>query len=869
MKKQLLALTTIFFVTLTTTNAVAQCAKSSATVSGRNNVSFFFGTDFNDSIGVKAAAAEAQEVCRGALGASSTNFVRHANVASATFSSPGNNTFCYLVGSQRVCANARSAGNPPHINSLNCFCIPAQCADGIDNDGDGAVDLADFSCGGIATNNNESSPAAKCQDGADNDGDGAVDLADFSCGGNKQRNDEANPKSQCQDGLDNDGDGAVDTNDFSCGGNKQKNDESNPKAQCQDGSDNDGDGATDLADFSCGGNKQKNDEANPKAQCQDGVDNDGDGATDLNDYSCDGLKQRNDESAPKAQCQDGLDNDSDGAIDTADFSCGGNNQKSDESNPKSQCQDGVDNDGDGAIDLSDFSCSSNQDNDETNPKSQCQDGIDNDGDGLIDTADPGCTNNQGNNEGGGTSQCQDGLDNDADGAVDFPADFSCTSKEDNDERNLKAQCQDSIDNDSDGAVDSNDFSCASRQDNDESDPKAECQDTLDNDSDGLIDLNDPGCGNSQDNKESDETSALTIGVECITQNTDGSSTAYFSYNNTTARDLEATVGSTTGTSVNEFSPGPRGLGQPSRFKPGLSKGTVPASFTGSELTWSVRVTGNAKVIAKASTATTPNCGAVQPTADCRGFDSGKLRIKMGYRNPNPFTIVLPVGALNEFTPGRIDRGQPYEFFSGLNTGVLNVDLDSAEDQTVWRLNGEASAIASKVPVCQGECVDTATGAITGELDRIAVDLADTVRDGANLLAASPLVKGDSPLAKGRRKTSKGTAAEDRADIQRSRKLATEYEVRSRALLLEVPAVIRNCPEAPAFCQTVDRGPTINALKELYAEARNSTKRIVSRAYFRQSGRTNRNDPIIKRALRLEEQGLAQLAKIPRFATECK
>ena len=453
--------------------------------------------------------------------------------------------------------------------------------------------------------------------------------------------------------------------------------------------------------------------------------------------------------------------------------------------------------------------------------------------------------------------------------MDFPADFSCTSKEDNDETNLKAQCQDSLDNDSDGAVDSNDFSCASRQDNDESDPKAECQDTLDNDSDGLIDLNDPGCGSSQDNKESDETSALTIGVECITQNTDGSSTAYFSYNNTTARDLEATVGSTTGTSVNEFSPGPRGLGQPSRFKPGLSKGTVPASFTGSELTWSVRVTGNAKVIVKASTATTPNCGAVQPTADCRGFDSGKLRIKIGYRNPNPFSIVLPVGALNEFTPGRIDRGQPYEFFSGLNTGVLNVDLESAEDQTVWRLNGETSAIASKVPVCQGECVDTATGAITGELDRIAVDLADTVRDGANLLAASPLVKGDSPLTKGRRKTSKGTAAEDRADIQRSRKLATEYEARSRELLLEVPAVIRNCPEAPAFCQTVDRGPTINALKELYAEARNSTKRIVSRAYFRESGRTNRNDPIIKRALRLEEQGLAQLAKIPRFATECK
>jgi hypothetical protein len=963
MKKQLLALATIFFLALTSTAAFAQCKKPSATVSGRNNVSFAFGTGFNDSIGVKAAAAEAQEVCRGALGAQSTLFVRYTNISSSTFTSPGNNTFCYLVGSQKVCINAKTAGNPPYINSINCFCIPAQCADGVDNDSDGAIDLADFSCGGNATNNNESSPAAQCQDGADNDGDGAVDLADFSCGGSKQRNDEANPKSQCQDGLDNDGDGAIDTNDFSCGGNKQKNDEANPNSQCQDGSDNDGDGATDLADFSCGGNKQKNDEASPRAQCQDGVDNDSDGATDLNDFSCGGNKQSNNEATPKSQCQDGVDNDGDNAIDLADFGCSGaqdnnesdvkaqcqdatdndgdgatdfpadfscssaqdNNEKdpssqcqdgldndndgsvdtndfscsskqdNDESNPKAQCQDGVDNDNDGAIDTNDFSCSSAQDNDETNPKaqcqddvdndsdgaidlndfsctskqdndeanpkSQCQDGIDNDSDGLIDTADPGCTNNQGNNEGGATAQCQDGLDNDADGATDFPADFSCTSRSDNDETNLKAQCQDNTDNDGDGAADREDFSCASPQDNDESDPKAECQDTLDNDRDGLVDMEDPGCSTKQDNKESDEASALTLGIECITVNTDGSSTAYFSYNNTTARELETTIGNS-GASVNEFSPGPRNLGQPSRFKPGLAKGTVPASFTGSDLTWSVRVAGGGKVTATASLDTTPKCGAVQPTADCRGFDSGKLRIKMGYRNPNPFTIILPVGASNEFTPGRSDRGQPYEFYSGLNSGILNVDLDSAADQTVWKINGAASSLASKLPVCDGECVDTATGAITGELDRIAIELADAVRDGANLLAASPLVK------TGRKKAT-SPSREDRADIQRSRKLADEYEARSRALLLQVPAVVRNCPEAPAFCQTVDRGATIDALKGLYAEARNATKRIVSRAYFRENGRTNRNDPIIKRALRLEEQGLAQLAKIPRFATECK
>ena len=188
---------TIAIAAITSTSAIAQCARSSATVFGRNNVSSAFGTGFNDSVGVKAAVPEAQEVCRGALGASSTDFVRHANVASATFSSPGNNTFCYLLGTQRICVNAKAHGNPPHINSLNCFCIPVQCADGVDNDGDGAADLADFSCGGNPSNNNESSPAAQCQDGADNDGDGVVDFADFSCGGNRQKNDEANPKAQC------------------------------------------------------------------------------------------------------------------------------------------------------------------------------------------------------------------------------------------------------------------------------------------------------------------------------------------------------------------------------------------------------------------------------------------------------------------------------------------------------------------------------------------------------------------------------------------------------------------------------------------------------------------------------------------------
>ena len=453
--------------------------------------------------------------------------------------------------------------------------------------------------------------ASQCSDGIDNDGDGAIDYpADFSCT-SPDDNDETNPKAQCQDGIDNDNDGATDfPADFSCS-SAQDNDETNPKAQCQDGIDNDGDGAIDFpADFGCS-SKQDNDEGNPKAQCQDGIDNDGDGATDFPaDFSC-SSNQDNDETNPKAQCQDGIDNDGDGAIDyPADFSCT-SKQDNDEGDVKAQCQDGIDNDGDGATDFpADFSCSSNQDNDETNPKAQCQDGLDNDGDGAVDLADFGCTSPQDNDEANPKAQCQDGIDNDGDGATDFPADFSCSSNQDNDETNPMAQCQDGIDNDSDGAIDyPADFGCSSKQDNDEGNPKAQCQDGLDNDGDGLVDMNDPGCASPQDNDETNGNSPVTLNAECITDNGNGTFTASFGYNNLTASTVTITDNLPSG-SINAFSPAPSNRGQPAVFQPGSHPAAFTAVFViGSSLTWTVQATGLARVSATAAS-TAPHCAPI-------------------------------------------------------------------------------------------------------------------------------------------------------------------------------------------------------------------------------------------------------------------
>ena len=82
----------------------------------------------------------------------------------------------------------------------------AACADGIDNDGDGDVDLADGGCTNGA-DTSERDATRVCDDGIDNDGDYAADFpGDLGCFGPQTPQEDP----QCSDGIDNDGDGKVD-----------------------------------------------------------------------------------------------------------------------------------------------------------------------------------------------------------------------------------------------------------------------------------------------------------------------------------------------------------------------------------------------------------------------------------------------------------------------------------------------------------------------------------------------------------------------------------------------------------------------------------------------------------------------------------
>lgn len=165
-----------------------------------------------------------------------------------------------LLGNQRqVQAAVPSPNIPPNLGSQ----IVCRVFTDLNNIG-APIPVFDADC------QNPPLPPAQCQNGIDDDGDGLVDLNDPGCvssGDDSEFNQRPPPPPppppQCQDGLDNDNDGFIDLNDPGCSDSADI-DETNggggtpPVAQCQDGIDNDNDGLVDMADPGCSGSTDNN-----------------------------------------------------------------------------------------------------------------------------------------------------------------------------------------------------------------------------------------------------------------------------------------------------------------------------------------------------------------------------------------------------------------------------------------------------------------------------------------------------------------------------------------------------------------------------------------------------------------------------------
>lgn len=68
------------------------------------------------------------------------------------------------------------------------------CDDGVDNEGDGKVDVADPDCDYSSQGTSEGSPPTACANRRDDDGDGKVDRDDPGCRGSRAGTSEADPK---------------------------------------------------------------------------------------------------------------------------------------------------------------------------------------------------------------------------------------------------------------------------------------------------------------------------------------------------------------------------------------------------------------------------------------------------------------------------------------------------------------------------------------------------------------------------------------------------------------------------------------------------------------------------------------------------
>lgn len=187
----------------------------------------------------------------------------------------------YIPPSETLFLNFEALVNPGGNNFINIaeviahneIDIDSTPKNGADTDGDGIIG----SCGDDSTQDPDDEDdgddaeiceiaECNCADGIDNDNDGAIDNADTDC------------MEICNDGIDNNGNGSIDCNDFYWCDNHPCCNTPTSECDCTDGLDNDGDGDFDCDDSDC--------QIIMECDCFDGLDNDGDGAIDCDDPDC-------------------------------------------------------------------------------------------------------------------------------------------------------------------------------------------------------------------------------------------------------------------------------------------------------------------------------------------------------------------------------------------------------------------------------------------------------------------------------------------------------------------------------------------------------------------------------------------------------
>ncbi len=239
---------------------------------------------------------------------------------------------------------------------------------------------------------------------------------------------------------------------------------------------------------------------------------------------------------------------------------------------------------------------------------------------------------------------------------------------------------------------------------------------------------------------------------------------------------------------------------------------------------------------------------------------------IGYNNPNQFPISLPIGPLNQLSAGARTTAQPTNFLPGLNKGAATVTLPDSSSTHSWTLNGTSVSLDATLHSCDTGCANINSADVIKNLDKIALELSQIAQQTAKAVAKARRGAVHAEISK--KLTPKDNLLKIRRDTIRTSRRAKALEEEAYRLTINLPAVTKSCPNAPQYCETIDRWNTIGALRGLYAKLVNITKRQTARFFFIELGETMRNRARVVRAKKLQKTGNVELDKLPRFATEC-
>ena len=383
-----------------------------------------------------------------------------------------------------------------------------------------------------------------------------------------------------------------------------------------------------------------------------------------------------------------------------------------------------------------------------------------------------------------------------------------------------------------------------------------CSDDVDNDNDGLTDLMDDDCEDASDTTEgAAQAEPLELSLEGLYPLAESSFVAYITYNNKTDTVLKVPVGDRQDLQ-NFFSPGAQNRGQGTEFKPGTHRGAIRLPFTGQALTFTVRAPGGTTQTVRITT-DSPQLKAILPVAQCiNQTESGGFSAVVGYINPNPFDIFIPVGPANQFSPKPADRSQPRQFFAGNNSAAFAVKV--AQD-IVWTVSGRTATISPKTDVC--DCPAANILPVREKVRILSQSLGEIAFEAISRLETASGAKMANSPESGRKRI--------REALERAQRKAADLVLAVREQTNKLPANTRSCPTTPPGCTIIDDGPKVENMRDSYDSALALVNRVLKRATFLDPNGADENQRLMRRAEKAHEDGLAELNGIARFRTSCK